>query len=262
MGGMPARPIRWIFFDLYHTLAHFDETRLPLVELPIGPTHTTLGEVHRVYTDHGGTMKMEEFLVCVLEVSRAVRREANESMREITSFERFRRVGLEAGVDPGDREEGVAVRMMERHMQLLIGSADVPFAHRELVRRLGAGRGVGLISNFDHGPAARSLLDRTQMTELLDPIVISDEEGLIKPNPEIFERALERAGVDREEAIIVGDNPYDDVVGAQAAGIEVAWISPSGDPFPGEGPAPSWTVRSVLETEAIVNAASEGFPTG
>lgn len=263
MDAMSPRPIRWIFFDLYQTLAFFDETRLPVVELPVGPTRSTLGEVHEIYIDHGGTMAMPEFLVCVLEVSRGVRREAAESMQEITSFERFRRIAIEAGVDPGEREEdGVARRMMERHMKLLIGSADIPSLHRDMIQRLGMTYGVGLISNFDHGPAARELLDRTAMTDLLDPIVISDEEGLIKPNPEIFRRALQRAGADPGETVFVGDNPHDDVVGARSADIDVAWISPNGDPFPEGGGGPTWTIRSVLEIEDIINAGRKGVSVG
>jgi putative hydrolase of the HAD superfamily len=77
---------------------------------------------------------------------------------------------------------------------------------------------VGLISNWDH--TARKILDRLDLSRFLDPIVVSSEVGHAKPAPEIFRIALELAGVAPQECLYVGDNYYDDAVGARGAGME------------------------------------------
>src|SRR5579859_2403822 len=43
--------------------------------------------------------------------------------------------------------------------------------------------------------------------------------GYLKPHPAIFQAALSRLGVNAGEAIFVGDNPQDDIAGAQATGM-------------------------------------------
>jgi len=84
----------------------------------------------------------------------------------------------------------------------------------ELTRRA---VGVGLVSNWDH--TARRILDRLDLSRFLDPVVVSFEVGHSKPSPEIFRIALERAGVAAEQCLYVGDNYYDDAVGARSVGI-------------------------------------------
>ena len=53
----------------------------------------------------------------------------------------------------------------------------------------------------------------------LDFVVTSEEVGADKPNPPIFQTALQRAGVDALEAVHVGDQYKLDVVGAREVGI-------------------------------------------
>jgi putative hydrolase of the HAD superfamily len=77
--------------------------------------------------------------------------------------------------------------------------------------------GVGLISNWDH--TARKILDRLDLSRFLDPIVVSFEVGHAKPSAEIFRIALERGGVPPEECLYVGDNYYDDALGARKVGM-------------------------------------------
>ena len=49
-----------------------------------------------------------------------------------------------------------------------------------------------------------------------------------KPDPQIFEYALEQLGESREAALYVGDNYYADVVGAQRAGVQPVLLDPEG----------------------------------
>jgi putative hydrolase of the HAD superfamily len=66
-------------------------------------------------------------------------------------------------------------------------------------------------------------LDSLGITSLFDAVLISEAEGLRKPDRAIFERALERLSVRPEEAMFVGDNPEADVAGARTAGLVPVW---------------------------------------
>ena len=72
-----------------------------------------------------------------------------------------------------------------------------------------------------------------------DHTLISDAVGLAKPDPRIFHHALELAGCVPAEAAMVGDNPVNDVAGAQAVGIAAFWFNPHGHPLPPNVPIPS-----------------------
>ena len=54
--------------------------------------------------------------------------------------------------------------------------------------------------------------------------LISEEVGINKPQPGIFEIALQRNGITADEALMVGDSYSSDIAGAKAAGIDQLWI--------------------------------------
>lgn len=58
-----------------------------------------------------------------------------------------------------------------------------------------------------------------------DAFVASEEVGKDKPAPPIFLRCLEKCGCKPEEAIMVGDNPEHDVLGAVSVGIHGVWLN-------------------------------------
>jgi putative hydrolase of the HAD superfamily len=77
---------------------------------------------------------------------------------------------------------------------------------------------LGVISNWD--PSARSLLAECALDGFFEHVVVSCEVGVEKPDPRIFQLAMERAGASPEECLYVGDNYYVDSVGARKAGME------------------------------------------
>ncbi|AJI12278.1 MULTISPECIES: HAD family hydrolase [Bacillus cereus group] len=54
-------------------------------------------------------------------------------------------------------------------------------------------------------------------------ILVSEAEGIKKPHPEIFERALKKLDVKAEECLYVGDHPENDVLGSEQVGILGGW---------------------------------------
>lgn len=87
-----------------------------------------------------------------------------------------------------------------------------------------AGLRVAVVSNW--GPRLEPLLDGLGVR--VDLALTSARERLEKPDPALFQRALEGLGVDAEEALHVGDRVDTDVQGALAAGIRPVLLDRSG----------------------------------
>ncbi len=54
-------------------------------------------------------------------------------------------------------------------------------------------------------------------------VLISEAEGIKKPEPAMFHRAVARLGVAANESMFVGDHPVVDVMGARSAGLHGIW---------------------------------------
>lgn len=67
-------------------------------------------------------------------------------------------------------------------------------------------------------------IDLLEVGNIFDIVIGLDDVLKPKPNPEPILLALERLGVDREEAIMIGDN-YHDIVGGQNAGVKTAGVA-------------------------------------
>lgn len=91
--------------------------------------------------------------------------------------------------------------------------------------------------------AARTGLDRW-----LDPYVISEEEGVAKPDAEVFRRCLARANCAAADTLMVGDSWDSDGAGAANAGLDFCWLrrDPAAVP-PAHLPAPVKIVAAVNE---------------
>jgi putative hydrolase of the HAD superfamily len=106
------------------------------------------------------------------------------------------------------------------------------------LRRLkDAGVKLGIVCDvgLTPSPVLREHLDRRGLLELFDGWTFSDEVGVYKPSPRIFEIALDELGVDAARAAHVGDRRRTDVGGALAAGMTaVRYTGVFDDDDPGE----------------------------
>lgn len=102
----------------------------------------------------------------------------------------------------------------------------VPEAAEVLERLHAAGRRLAVVSNAEGQVEAD--LERCGFGRWLETVVDSHLVGVAKPDPRIFEIALERLGIGPQDAVYVGDVPAFDVEGAQAAGIQPILLDPHG----------------------------------
>jgi len=93
-----------------------------------------------------------------------------------------------------------------------------PYPDALPVLRALAGLGVRVVVLSNVGYDVRPVLRRTGIADLVAGTVLSFEEGVAKPDPELFRRALAVAGTPADRTLMVGDNWRDDG-GAAALGI-------------------------------------------
>lgn len=103
-----------------------------------------------------------------------------------------------------------------KHMKVF---RDVRPTLRALVAR---GYTLGVVSNWE--PSLAPTLGRLGLDRYFQAIVISAVEGFWKPDPRLFEVALERLEVSAGTALNVGDHLGRDVEGANAAGIQAVLL--------------------------------------
>ncbi len=89
-----------------------------------------------------------------------------------------------------------------------------------------AGARLAVVSNWDSRLPA--LLELLGLSSFFETLVVSHLEGVEKPDPELFRRALARLHAAPEDTLHVGDRPDLDRAGARAAGIDALLVDRSG----------------------------------
>ncbi|MCM3759001.1 HAD-IA family hydrolase [Sporosarcina aquimarina] len=81
---------------------------------------------------------------------------------------------------------------------------------------------LGIITN-GFGQFQMENIQSLGIIDYFDVIVISEWEGIKKPDPRIFVKALEKLNVSAGESVFVGDHPENDVAAAMAIGMRGVW---------------------------------------
>lgn len=212
--------IKAVFFDLDGTLRH---------SVPEG------GEVFTHYIEDLG------FLISAEDRVRAVRWEYNywassadlrdDLLAHASDTNNFwieysRRRLIALGISPGQALElapKVSAHMGEMYKPDSIIPADV---RRMLPALQQAGYIMAVISNREK-PFQETLIAHG-LSEFFPYSLAGGEVDIYKPEPGIFEHALQQLNVTARETVYVGDNYYADVVGAQRAGLQPVLFDPHG----------------------------------
>lgn len=81
---------------------------------------------------------------------------------------------------------------------------------------------IGLVSNF--AAELRQILQHKNVLHYFDPVVISAEAGVEKPNPEIFRIALAQTGLKANEVLYIGDHETNDIWAPAQIGMDTVRI--------------------------------------
>ena len=79
------------------------------------------------------------------------------------------------------------------------------------------------------GYVLRKLMKKDGIIDFFEYLTFSDELGIAKPNPGIFEFTLEKMNIESHQAAHIGDDMITDVVGAKKAGMTAIWLAPAKD---------------------------------
>lgn len=77
---------------------------------------------------------------------------------------------------------------------------------------------IAIVSNTPK-TSVDGILEKFGMDKLFDAVCFSYEVGFLKTDPELFQAALDKLGVAKEDAVMVGDSLETDIAGAEKAGV-------------------------------------------
>ncbi len=183
------------------------------------------------------------------DLSSEARRERTEEMLRLNNSGYVRYEDYFSGlVARWDWREAPPVAEIIREFQLRFPDYTALFPEAEEVLRALRARGyrLGVITN---GPAVQQnrKLDISGLRPLLDIVVVSGDERVHKPEPELFRRTAARLGVACGRCVYVGDHPVNDIEGALAAGMRPIYINAFGRDFHPAGVPEIRSLHELLE---------------
>ncbi|HLR60075.1 MAG TPA: HAD family hydrolase [Pseudogracilibacillus sp.] len=93
-----------------------------------------------------------------------------------------------------------------------------------------------------------------ELAPYFDYLVISGEFGEGKPEPAIFEYSINLLEVNKNETIMVGNNPHSDILGATRTGIDSIWINHHNEKI--EEVTPTYEVKRLKDIISIIKSRS------
>jgi len=187
--------IKVIFFDLDDTLYSFKGTKL---EVKSEMKALEIAEMLQYYARF-------------IEIKKELTKGEDVMQEDRTVW--FRKLLEEKGKDPEK-----AVEMNQIYWQTLVQGIELYRDFKQIEPELRKKYKLGVITDG----IKKYQLDRFNALGItdFDFFITSEEVGMEKPNIRIFQKAIEIARCDPEEAMMVGDNPIRDIKGAKKAGLK------------------------------------------
>jgi 5'-nucleotidase len=218
----------WILFDADETLFHFD-------------SFTGLQRTIAAFGSHFTEQDYQDYQV----INKALW--TNYQNSKITAkqlqHQRFNRWADRLNVSPQSLNSAFLSTMADISTPLE--------GARSLLNSLKDKIKLGIITNgFTELQKAR--LERTELKNHFDIVVISEEVGFAKPHPGIFNHALTKMGSPaRTQVLMVGDTLESDIQGGINAGLDTCWLNRN-NRIALEDIRPNYQVSSLKELEALL----------
>ncbi|MCE7055773.1 YjjG family noncanonical pyrimidine nucleotidase [Algoriphagus sp. AGSA1] len=104
-----------------------------------------------------------------------------------------------------------------------------------------------ITNGFDESQAKK--MNASGLNEFFELVITSETTGHKKPDPRIFQYAVDQAGATIENSLMIGDNPISDILGAYNAGLDQVFFNPLGKAIDLK---PTYTISHLRELEAIL----------
>lgn len=224
---------RHIFFDLDHTIWDFDKN-----------AEETL---HELYIIHNlkdiGLHSPELFIETYTRNNHQLwaRYHVGEITKDYLREARFKTTFLELGVHP----DVVPVGFEDEYVKLCPTKTNLfPDAH-EVLTYLKSKYILHLISNgFKESTEIK--IAGSKIGDYFDQIIISENVGVNKPDPAIFQHALDVSGAKKEESLMIGDSIEADVRGALSFGMDAIFFNALGVNKPNDVPVEICGLKELM----------------
>ena len=104
---------------------------------------------------------------------------------------------------------------------------------------------------------ARNIIATCDFEDYFDVIVISEEAGIEKPDKEIFQLALDKLGLEAENAVMVGNRIDADILGANKIGMKSVWFNWNDrytEIIGSEEESPDFIIKSLSELPDLLSS--------
>ncbi|MTI89131.1 MAG: HAD-IA family hydrolase [Balneolaceae bacterium] len=206
---MSLQTPQFIYFDLDDTLLNHKKAE-----------QAGLRDVHQHFEMFNGISE-EKLVDTYHHINKGLWEEygRGEIDRHILHRRRFEETFRELGVDESKYEEAGITYMnyYRNHWEWIEGA-------KAAYEKIAEAYPVGIITN-GFAETQRLKITQFELERTASHIVISEDLGVMKPHPQIFDHSTELAGVSRGSILYVGDSLTSDVKGGTKAGWQVAWYT-------------------------------------
>ena len=203
-----------IFFDLDHTLWDFEKNSSECLFTIYEENHLQAKGTESFEVFYEQFSVINKKLWSLLDRNLITHQELRRSRFKDTFFA----LGIEI-----DYQEGNLLN--ERFLELLPHKSHLIEGAREILEYLKEKYQLHIITNgFDEVQAKK--MKSSEIFHYFDVIVTNEKANARKPHPGIFHYALQSAGAEKIESLMVGDNFEADVLGAISAGIDCVFYNP------------------------------------
>ncbi len=244
--------IRAVIFDLGHTLWDIGPHR--------GALEAAYDEMRRTLVRELGREDVPDATALQIAVRDVLRDAAESYFENGTQVEQppswtwidrgCRQLGLEL---PHELLLEVTPPLFSTEVDALVCADGTLDAVHELA---GAGLALGCVTNtLADGATIRRMLEIHGLDGLMRTVVVSADEGWRKPHVSLFQKAMRELDVVPAEAIFVGDSPWHDIGGAQAAGMRAVLTRQYvARPYTDTDPQPDAVIDHLRELPAVIAA--------
>jgi putative hydrolase of the HAD superfamily len=229
--------VKAVLFDMFDTLM--------LIEHEHAFYDPSLKKAHEFLVQNGVNVSYDVFRDAYIEARDALYAEADARMEEphfnLRVANALKNLGYDYDVS-SELVSGATFAFCEEFTNYVRMDENA----EEVLRKLHCKYKLAIVSNFAIPECVCKLLQAHGLDVFFDAVVVSGAINKRKPSPEIFQKALEKLGVDAENTVFVGDTVDADIQGAKSVGMRTIFIERRAQKEI-ERVRPDQTIRSLSE---------------
>lgn len=213
MENMDKRKVEHVFFDLDHTLWDFETN--------------SAATFNQIFQDYSFPFSVEKFMKVYSPINHAYWKLYRESkINEIQLRQLRLEKTFEALSFPATQE--TITQVADRYIALLSTQTHLFEGTKSLLESLSSHYKLHIITNGFENVQQRKLKN-SGIDHFFDVVLTAEKAGVKKPNPIIYEKAMDLANTHSQASLMVGDSKEADIAGALAIGMQALHFNSHGE---------------------------------